>query len=114
MQHSVLLITLVRLAERMPERPVEIEHTRCFHHHCQFPYQSQRNRCHPASLNFTCEQSHGPRADRSRWYQDHKIDTCLGKQFTNLATWHQKITWVMDEAKAVVDIRYATNDAFCL
>src|SRR5215469_7124384 len=86
MQHRVLLIALVRLAKCMSERPVEVEHTRCFHQHGQLPYQGKRNRCHPACFNFTCEQSHGPRTDRSGGDQDHQIDPRLGKQFPNLAS----------------------------
>jgi len=110
MQHHVLLIALVRLAKCMSEGPVEVEHTRCFHQHGQLPYQGKRNRCHPACFNFTCEQSHGPRTDRSGGDQDHQIDSCLGKQFPNLASECKEITRVLDEAKAVVNICYPTND----
>ncbi len=114
MQDGVLLIAVVRLAKGMAEGPVEIEYARCFHHHCQFPYQCQGNCCHPACLDFSCKQSHGPRADRSSRHQDHKIDVCLGKQSTDLAPRGQEITRILGEAKAVVDIGYTADDAFCL
>src|SRR5260221_2181763 len=114
MQNGVLLITLVRLAKRMSEGPVEREHARRFDQHCQFPYQCQRNRCYTACLDFTRKQSYGPRADGSGGNQDHKIDLCLGKQSPNLTSRCKKITRILGEAKAVVDIGYATDDAFRL
>ncbi len=113
MQNSVLLIALVRLTKRMPEGPVEREHARRFDHHCQFPYQCQRNRCYPASLDFTRKQSHGPRADRSSRHQDHKIDLCLGKQSPNLTPRCHEITRILDKAKAVMGISYPTDDTSC-
>jgi hypothetical protein len=113
MQNGVLLIALVRLAKRMPEGPVEREHTRRFDHHCQFPYQRQRNRCHAACLDFTRKQSHGPRADRSGGDQDHQVDLCLGKQSPNLTPRGLELLRILDKAKAVMGICYKTDDTSC-
>ena len=113
MKNGALLISVVWFAQCMPEWPVEIEHAWGFHHRSQFSYLSKRNCCHSASLDFACQQSHGPRTDRSGRYQDHEIDTRLSKERANLASWRQEIFRIVDKAKTVVDTDNTTNGAFC-
>src|SRR5207237_10243798 len=73
-KNGAVLISVVGFSQGMPEWPVEVKHAWGFHHHSQFSYQGKRNCCYSASLDFACQQSHGPRTDRSVRYQDHEIN----------------------------------------
>lgn len=64
-QNGSLLIAIAWLTECVAERPVQVEHTRRFHRDGKLAYQRQRHRRHAVRLDFACQQSHGPRADRS-------------------------------------------------
>jgi hypothetical protein len=111
---GALLIPVIGFTQRVPERPVEIEHARRLHQHGQFFYLRQRNRGHTTSLNLACQQSHGPRADRSGGYQDDEIDARLLQERANLAPRRQEVQGIKGKAKAVVGLGHTTNDAFRL
>ena len=110
---GALLIPVIGFAQRVPEWPVEVEHARRFHQLSQFFYLRKGNRGHTTGLDLACQQSHGPRADRSGRNQDDEIDVCLSEERANLAPRRQEVQGIMGKAKAVVDVGYAADNAFC-
>jgi len=113
-QNSVLLIPITWLSQSVTKWPVQIEHTWRFHLGSQFSYQCQRNGSYPVSLNFSCEQSHGPRAGRSGRYQHNEINTGLSQRRSDLAPLHDYHLWVIYEAETVMDIGHTPNNTFSL
>jgi hypothetical protein len=114
MKDSALLIPVIGFTQGVPERPVEIEHARGLHQHGQFFYLRERNCGHTTRLNLACQQSHGPRADRSGGYQNGEIDARLRQERANRAPGCQEVQGITGKAKAVVDVGHAANDAFRL
>ncbi len=87
MQDGELLQAISRLAESMAKGPVQREHARRFDGDSQFAHQGKRDSGHAAGFDFTCEQSHGPRADRSGRHEQGEINVGLRQQRANLVTW---------------------------
>ena len=111
MQYGLLLVRVVWLAKCMAEWPAQREHTGCLHQHRQFMNQCQRSRSHTTGLDFACEQSHGPRTNRSGRDQDSQVDVRLREEQSDLVPWNLQIFWILDKAKAVMGVRHPANDA---
>jgi hypothetical protein len=111
-QDGALLIHVAWFAQRMPKWPMEIEHTWCLHYGRQFSNVSERDGCYPTGLNFSSEQPHGPRTNRSGGHQYNQIDVSPGEKGTNLVTWGQEILRITGKAEAVVDVSSSTHDSF--
>jgi hypothetical protein len=74
---GALLGDVARLSERVAERPVQVQHAGRPERDGQFPDQTQADRRHALSLDLSCKQSHGPRAEWSGWDEQHKVDLSL-------------------------------------
>jgi len=76
-EHGSLLREIARFAKGVAERPVQIQEAWRMSRNRHFFHESQSCGRHSAGFDFSCDQSHGPRADRSRRHQESQIDARL-------------------------------------
>ena len=103
MQHGSLLVDIAWFSQGVPKGPVQIQETRRLSRDGYFFHESQRDCRHAIGFDFPCEQSHGPRTDRSGGDQQCQIDLRLTdavRDFPNrrhepLGTAHQAETIVI-------------------
>ncbi len=73
MEHCLLLGDVARFAERVAEGPVQIQEARSASRNGYLFHERQTYRRHAPGFDFSGEQSHGPRADRSSGCQQSQI-----------------------------------------
>lgn len=103
MQYGSLLGYVARFAQSMAERPVQVQKTWRASCDSDFFYESQPYGCHTSGFYLSGEQSHGPRADGSSWYQQSQVHTRLAdaprsfldRRHETFGTRHQSKTEVL-------------------
>lgn len=77
MEHSSLLGDIARFAQRVAERPVQIQEARRAGRNRHFFDEGQTYRRHALGFDLPGEQPHGPRADGSGGHQQGQVNARL-------------------------------------
>ena len=77
MEHSALLGDITWFAQGVAEGPVRIHKARRVSRNGHFFHQSHSGRRHAAGFDFSGEQSHRPRANRSGGHQQSEVNARL-------------------------------------
>ena len=102
MEHCSLLGDIARFAESVAEGPVQIQEARRVSRNGYFFYERQSYCCHARSFDFSSEQSHGPRANRSGGHQKRQINARLADAPRNLFDRRHEPLGTAHQAKTVV------------
>ena len=79
MQNSALLGDIPRLTQGVPKGPVQVEHARRPRCLGDLLDECKTDRRHARRLDFSCQQSHGPRADGSGGDEEHEVNVRVGQ-----------------------------------
>jgi hypothetical protein len=109
-----LLGNVSRLAQGVPKGPVQIEHARRSRGICDLRNQCKRDRRHARCLDLSCEQSHGPRADRSGRNEEHEVNVRVGQPASDRPSGGEQRFRTSAQAEAKVLVCHPTDDALCL
>ena len=114
MKNGALLGNVSRLTQGMPKGPVQVEHARCSCCLGNLRNQCQRDCRHTRSLDLSCQQPHGPRADGSSRDKEHQVNVRVGQAARNLPSGGKQRFRTSAEAKAEVLVCNPTDDALSL
>jgi hypothetical protein len=75
MEHSPLLCNISGLTQSMTKGPMDIQKAWRVGGNSDFLHQRQANGSYASGFNFSCQQSHGPRADGSCRHEKNQINS---------------------------------------
>lgn len=114
MEHSSLLCSLARFTKGVTKRPMEIQKAWRASGDSDFLYQRQSHGGYAAGFDLSCQQSHGPRANRSSRHEKNQVDS----RFADTPGYfpdsgHQRLS-TSHQAEAVVFVGQPPNHMFSL
>ena len=110
MQHGSMLRHIARFAQGVAERPVQIQEARRMGGNRDFFHERQTNRCDAPGFDFSCEQPHGPRADRSSGHQQSQVNAGFAQTTRSLLDRRHKALGAAHQAKTVMFFGQPPND----
>jgi hypothetical protein len=114
MEHRTLLDDISWFTQGVAKGPVQIQEMRRVSRNGPFLHESQSYRRHAAGFDFPCEQSHGPRADRSGGHQKSQIDVRLADAPCDFFDRGHKPRGAAHQAETVVILGQTSNDVLGL
>ncbi len=113
-ENGALLGDISRLTQSVPKGPVQVEHARRSCSLGNLLHECQRDRRYARSLDLSCQQSHGPRADGSGRDEKHQVNVRLGQSARDLSSGGDQRLRTSAQAKAKVLVCHLADDALCL
>ena len=89
--HRSLLPGVARLAERVAERPLDVDGSRRIHFFGIFPHDRHPDSRDAGFFNLSLDQSHGLVADASGWGQQHHVYFLLPELCDDLLRRHVSV-----------------------
>ena len=113
-QDSALLGGVPRLAQGVPKRPVQVEHARRPRGLRDLLDERKADRRHALRFDLSCEQSHGPRADRSGRDEEREVHMRIGQPAPDRSSGGQQLFCAPVQTKTKVLVGDPTDDALRL
>jgi hypothetical protein len=113
-QNCALLGDVPRLTQGVPKGPVQVEHARRPRCLGNLLDERKTDRRHARRLDFSCQQSHGPRADRSGGDEEHEVNVRVGQPAPDRPSGGEQLFRTPAQAESKVLVCNPTDDTLCL
>ena len=114
MEYGSLLGDVAWFSQGVPKWPVQIQEARRPSRNGDLLHQSQCDGRHAGGFDFPCEQSHGPRAERSRRNEKHQIHAPVTNPPRDLFDRRNELPSAPHQTEPVVIVGHLSDDPFGL